>query len=91
MEWISVKDRLPEKNKEVLAYRFYPEYGISHEIIITHLCWILDDEPIWADEVSNYSHWMPLPPPPNEIKICSFCGTPENEPPKYNCCDSWRS
>lgn len=27
----------------------------------------------------------------DSVKKCSFCGTPETEPPKYNCCDSWRS
>lgn len=61
MEWVSVKDRLPEKHKEVLSYRF--QAG-QHEIIISHLSWMLDNEPIWADEVSSYSYWMPLPEPP---------------------------
>jgi len=63
MEWISVKDRLPKKNEEILAYRF--QDGI-HEIIISYLSWTLSGEPIWADEVSNYTHWMPLPKPPEK-------------------------
>lgn len=60
MKWVSIKDRLPKKHEDVLAFR--PDDGI----IITRLSWMLDSEPIWADEVSNYTHWMPLPEPPKE-------------------------
>lgn len=63
MDWIDVKDRLPEKHKEVLAYRFQDG---QDEIIISWLSWMLDVQPIWADEVFNYSHWMPLPNPPRK-------------------------
>ncbi len=55
MEWISIKCKLPEKYKEVLAFR------PPNEIIITYLSWMLENDPIWEDEVSNYTHWMPLP------------------------------
>lgn len=58
MSWISVKDRLPEKNQEVLVYRE------SDGIIISYLSWMLDNDPIWSDEVSDYTHWMPLPEVP---------------------------
>ncbi len=58
-KWISVKDKLPEKHKEVLTFRPEPD-----EIIISYLSWMLDGQPIWQDEVSNYTHWMPLPKPP---------------------------
>ncbi len=61
MEWIKVEDRLPEKHIEVLVFRADP-----NEIIISSLSWMLDNDPIWQDEVSNYTHWMPLPRPPSE-------------------------
>lgn len=58
MEWIKCSDRLPEKNKEVLCYRYQDG---QDEIIISYLSWMLNGDPIWCDEVSNYTHWMPLP------------------------------
>lgn len=61
MEWIDIKIRLPEKYKEVLCYR--RQEGVD-EIIISHLSWMLDNDPIWCDEVSDYTHWMPLPEAP---------------------------
>ena len=59
-EWISVKDRLPEKNTSVLGYResgrcvlFYDRYGF---------CEI--DEYGQDRAVDDVTHWMPLPMPP---------------------------
>lgn len=65
--WISVKDRLPEKHKEVLTFR--KDYYGNDEIIISYLSWMCGEDPIWADEVSNYTHWMPLPSPPEDRGI----------------------
>lgn len=56
MEWISVKDRLPEPWTEVLVWRG-PEYPIvSSEVTSTGL---------WC-HFFNITHWMPLPEPPKE-------------------------
>ena len=54
-EWISVKDRLPEKDTRVLCYyKYEPDspdvicentYGIKH----------------WLSDESKVTHWMPLP------------------------------
>jgi hypothetical protein len=62
MKWINVNDKLPEKFHEVLCFR--PDLD---EIIISSLCWMLETDPIWSDEVSNYTHWMNLPKPPTKI------------------------
>jgi hypothetical protein len=58
-EWISVEDRLPEINEEVLIY---PSGWI--------MCGSFDGE-TWVDEdrvnpVFHVTYWMPLPMPPKE-------------------------
>lgn len=59
MEWICVKERLPEPCVDVLA--FYP---LENKIDIS---WVYGDGS-WAFPVSKgyVSHWMPLPDPPTE-------------------------
>jgi hypothetical protein len=55
-EWISVKDRLPEDDRNVLVY--------------SEICGIVIadyDTNGWCDQQYNFirpSHWMPLPEPP---------------------------
>lgn len=65
MEWISVKDRLPE-NGEVIAFA---ETGCEY------LIGVLDESEYVGDGVCCYgdgvmmmcvTHWMPLPEPPKE-------------------------
>ena len=61
-EWISVKDRLPEDNSDVLAYsrngeecRIYPANyakGVWFDCIFT------------TPATDTTTHWMPLPHPP---------------------------
>ena len=55
--WISVEERMPERDKEVLCFFVYPDsttvcqnvyYGNGH----------------WLGEGSFVTHWMPLPEPP---------------------------
>lgn len=59
MEWISVKERLPEHNERVLVYR--PNMAES-DIGPISIQWG------WAcrRKCSDTSHWMPLPEPPKE-------------------------
>ena len=65
MEWISVKDRLPEEYESVLAAtRFVGDGGWEVEVL-RWTGWK------WEDEVGGQyaggaetTHWMPLPPPP---------------------------
>lgn len=55
-EWISVKDRLPEKNTTVLAST---DNGIVFQRLYAYDGWDL-----WEGNEVNVTHWMPLPEPP---------------------------
>ena len=62
MEWISVKDRLPENEGKYLCWDVpyssstsYPTFGHFQDgKFYMHI----------ADDWSNVTHWMPLPEPP---------------------------
>ena len=59
--WISVKDRLPEKNTRVLCYfKFEPE---SPDVISENT---YHSGGLWLSEGSKVTHWMPLPEPPKK-------------------------
>jgi hypothetical protein len=60
MEWISVKDRLPEESMSVLVWSLYWS-GTPFIACI--------EQGLWRGErilhsPSNVTHWMPLPEPP---------------------------
>lgn len=82
--WISIKDKLPEVNRDVLVYKG----GFIGDLMNVY-CYLGDDR--WEDEYGYFdtaesegiTHWMPLPEPPktesvdtgtDEIKPCPFCG-----------------
>ena len=72
-QWISVKDRLPEEQKEVLIY--LPEYD-SVEVAALFTIpsmnlreWAQNEDAYMLNEVS---HWMPLPEPPKERYKCRY-------------------
>ena len=56
-EWISVEDRLPEKNTSVLVST---DNGIVFQCLYAYDGWDL-----WEGNEVNITHWMPLPEPPN--------------------------
>ena len=66
-EWISVKDKLPEINTDVLICR-----GYRKRDVISLYTYLGHDE--WEDEYGYWSrtddegitHWMSLPEPPRE-------------------------
>ena len=63
MEWISVKDRLPENENEVLIWDGnYIEMGFMEYEDKTPVSW----RNIEMIENNHISHWMPLPIPPEE-------------------------
>ena len=55
-EWISVKDRLPEKNTSVLAST---DNGIVFQCLYAY-----DEWDLWEGNEVNITHWQPMPQPP---------------------------
>ena len=60
-EWISVKDRMPEKDTEVLVYRRDLRGLCNCEIDFEYLC--ADGTWLYCD-IYEVLYWMPLPEPP---------------------------
>ena len=62
-KWISVKDRLPEEDEDIIAFCYY------HESWQTQVCHLSSNyEGQWYTSVAGQwvrvTHWMPLPEPP---------------------------
>jgi hypothetical protein len=72
MEWISVKDRLPEQNKYVLTYNFNTTWSLNgNGSKCQILAYVEIDDGIYvflSECGTSYdiTHWMPLPPFPKE-------------------------
>lgn len=76
MNWISVKDNIPEDKQAVLAvgrpHYKYEEMACSSNIEVKYIIydeekkeWTISDH--CCDEILlNVTHWMPLPKPPQE-------------------------
>ena len=65
MEWISVKDRLPETSGEILLFTVVCSVYIGHYKISRNLFTVYG---IGKEELTDVeiTHWMPLPEPPTE-------------------------
>lgn len=78
MEWISVKERLPDFDCEVLLYDDWEYEGKSRsdvrvgslkEVTQRKTSSGITNYPEWGCEYAfNITHWMPLPPPPTATK-----------------------
>ena len=83
MEWISVKDRLPEVSEDILAW------GPEGDVELGFLSQVDIDNGHpenggWCDFYFTVTHWMPLPEPPPDLKSSppDIRGMSEEEPPK---------
>ena len=59
MKWISVKDRLPDVEMEVLVF---DGYDIGTGYLKENYEWFLFSENLYI----KITHWMPLPEPPKK-------------------------
>ena len=58
-EWISVKDRLPDKRGEYLCYyKFEPD---SPDVVCENT---YQGSGLWLSEMDKVTHWQPMPQPP---------------------------
>ncbi len=69
MEWISVKDRLPEHGQDVIVYGpdgvvAYVTYMANDNLLYTGFYFDVGGEYITL--LKGITHWMPLPEPPNK-------------------------
>lgn len=62
-EWVSVKERLPASEQEVLFF-------LNHEIFLGYRSlakwWIKHDQECRGFAYRQITHWMPLPDPPEK-------------------------
>jgi hypothetical protein len=71
-EWISVKERLPQKptfDWVLVQTKMIPEgwYGVPHIAELRGGVWFaqcLDDKPMENELSIEVTHWMPIPEPP---------------------------
>ncbi len=64
MEWISVKDRLPEKSGYYLYFASSPYIGLQNGIGVSYFMHKAKD---WKKVYTPYvTHWMELPEPPTQ-------------------------
>lgn len=73
MEWISVKDRLPDCKKVLAIYvsKKNTFYNMRHDGWFRdtiYSCWIKDTDFVIESHgpILPATHWMPLPEPPNK-------------------------
>ena len=70
-QWVSVKDRIPEDEKAVLAYYgfYYDDDDLGARFVGTLTYFSHDPEPHWQHESTGLfvTHWMPIPEPPEEV------------------------
>ena len=71
-EWISVKDRLPDRDCKVLGFICLPSGGRWVDLLF--YSGMRNVFILWANTGITYNHnevthWMPLPEPPEEAEI----------------------
>ena len=82
MKWISIKDKLPDVDNEVSLGLVYDDDGGEPHVFICGWMDFSDNGRIYYKDSSDYwidfknmnndgmasiSHWMPLPPPPEDV------------------------
>jgi hypothetical protein len=71
MEWVNVKDRLPEDSQNIIFYLSSANDVMSgyYDALLKEFT-ILNGE--WGWSTADISHWMPLPEPPEDETNSEF-------------------
>jgi len=67
MEWIAAKIQLPKKSERVLLFTPHPISGEEHTFIGNKESITTCTVTINKKSVPVFTHWMPLPPDPEEL------------------------
>jgi hypothetical protein len=66
MEWVNVKDKLPENNERVVLYTPYHYFGKDHSCIGDKNSIKTCRAKLGGNLVPIFTHWMSLPQTPDE-------------------------
>jgi hypothetical protein len=66
MKWIAAKDELPQESERVLLFTPYPVFGDDHACVGNKESINACTARINKKQVSLFTHWMPLPPGPEQ-------------------------
>ena len=67
--WIDVNDRLPEINQEIIICEKGSNYVIAAVVSLKGNAYPLTD--LYRSNSVDFTHWMPLPKPPNTTTPCN--------------------
>lgn len=84
MEWISVKERLPEHGARILLYLPDPD-GVPYVVLGYYGRWAdivlsFTSNPAQHFSYADVSHWMPLPEPPVQNQTQTETTNPKSSP-----------
>ncbi|MEI6206192.1 MAG: DUF551 domain-containing protein [Desulfuromonadales bacterium] len=69
MEWIDVREKLPDESERVLLFTPYPIFGGDYSCVGNRESIKTCTTRIGKKEAPVFTHWMPLPPKPDSGAI----------------------
>lgn len=67
MRWIDTREKLPDEYERVLLYTPYPFFGDDNACVGNKESITTCTAKKGRKQVPIFTHWMPLPPKPNDI------------------------
>jgi len=66
MKWIAAKDEMPDESERILLFTPYPIFGDDHACVGNKESIMTCTARINRKMVPIFTHWMPLPPKPEQ-------------------------